>query len=80
VGIEGFGNNGQDKTEGVIYKNSLGSYLHGPILPKNPEIADWLIEKALEIKYKKKIVLKKLDNRIENLARTSLIHSLAINY
>jgi len=78
--LKGFGNNGQDKTEGVIYKNSLGSYLHGPILPKNPEVADWLIKKALEIKYKKKIVLKKLDNRIENLARSSLIQSLAINY
>ena len=33
---QGFGNNGKDKTEGIFYKNSFGTYLHGPILPKNP--------------------------------------------
>ena len=34
--IKGYGNNGEDKTEGAMYKNSIGSYFHGPILPKNP--------------------------------------------
>jgi len=63
--IKGFGNNGQDKTEGAVYKNALGTYLHGPILPKNPHLADWLIKKALEVKYQKKIVLKTLDDRLE---------------
>src|SRR3989344_6830102 len=53
----GFGNNGEDKTEGAIYKNSIGSYLHGPILPKNPHLADWFITKALEKKYKKTVNL-----------------------
>ncbi len=49
--IKGAGNNGQDGTEGVVYKNVIGSYLHGSLLPKNPAIADWLIEKAVTKKY-----------------------------
>lgn len=71
--IKGYGNNGQDKTEGMIYKLSLGTYMHGPILPKNPEITDWLIEKALEIKYKKKIKLKKINDDLENQAKNYLL-------
>ena len=43
----GFGNNGVDKTEGIFLKNSIGTYLHGPILSKNPHIADFLIAKSL---------------------------------
>lgn len=74
--IKGYGNNGKDKTEGMIYKNTVGTYLHGPILPKNIELADWLIEKALERKYKKKIVLKKLDDQLENMAREFIINKL----
>jgi len=64
----GFGNNGEDGFEGAIYKNAIGSYFHGPLLPKNPKLADWLIRKALEVKYKKKIPLKLLDNELENKA------------
>ena len=67
--LKGFGNNGEDDTEGAIYKNSFGTYLHGPILPKNPEFADFLIEKALEIKYKKKITLEKLDDTLEEKSK-----------
>jgi CobQ-like glutamine amidotransferase family enzyme len=63
--ISGFGNNGQDKTEGAIYKNVIGTYLHGPVLPKNPHLADWLIQKALEIKYQKEVNLKPLDDSLE---------------
>jgi CobQ-like glutamine amidotransferase family enzyme len=50
VSKHGFGNNDTDATraDGVIYKNAIGTYLHGPLLPKNPEIADWLIAKGLE--------------------------------
>lgn len=43
---KGAGNNGQDASEGVLYKNVIGSYLHGSLLPKNPRIADFLIEQA----------------------------------
>ena len=49
--IRGAGNNGHDDTEGAIYKNVIGTYLHGSLLPKNPELADWLIEKAVTNKY-----------------------------
>lgn len=44
----GFGNNGQDKTAGLKYHNVIGTYAHGPLLPKNPFIADFLLNKALE--------------------------------
>jgi len=66
--IRGFGNNGDDGYEGAVYKNAIGSYFHGPLLPKNPSIADWLITKALEVKYKKEIVLQPLDDEIEQKA------------
>lgn len=49
--IKGAGNNGHDDTEGVIYKNVIGSYLHGSLLPKNPHVADFLIEQAAIRKY-----------------------------
>lgn len=45
--VVGFGNNGEDRTEGCVYKNAIGCYLHGPVLPKNPHLADFLILKAL---------------------------------
>lgn len=47
--IRGFGNNGEDKTEGAVYRNAVGCYFHGPCLPRNPHLADYLIAKALEI-------------------------------
>lgn len=74
--VKGNGNNGKDGTEGLIYKNTIGSYFHGPILPKNPEITDWLLTKALEKKYKKPFVLEPLDDIIENKARTAIIKRL----
>lgn len=43
---KGAGNNGTDKTEGAIYKCVFGSYLHGSLLPKNPLLADSLVEAA----------------------------------
>ena len=46
---KGYGNNGEDRTEGVVYKNSIGTYLHGPILARNPHFADYLIAKSLGI-------------------------------
>lgn len=49
--IEGFGNNGEDKTEGARYKNVFASYSHGCLLPKNPKLADLILKTALERKY-----------------------------
>lgn len=47
----GAGNDGKSGYEGVVYKNVIGTYLHGPLLPKNPQVCDWLIARALERKY-----------------------------
>lgn len=44
----GFGNNGEDGHEGARVHNVIGSYLHGPILPSNPKLADWLIARGVE--------------------------------
>lgn len=76
--LKGYGNNGEDGTEGVVYKNAVGSYLHGPLLPKNPEIADWLIKTAIEVKYKKEIDLEPLDDSLEDKARSAMIKKLSI--
>lgn len=63
--IKGCGNNGEDGTEGAVYKDCIATYSHGPFLPKNPHIADWLIAKALEVKYNQKISLQPLDDSLE---------------
>lgn len=77
--IKGFGNNGEDKTEGAVYKNSFGSYLHGPILPKNPHFADYLIKLALEKKYKKPIALSPLNDSLEWQAHKAIAKRLSIS-
>jgi CobQ-like glutamine amidotransferase family enzyme len=69
----GFGNNGADSTEGCIYKNVIGCYMHGSLLPKNPVLADWLIKKALEVKYSKKVELSPLNDALESKAHNLMI-------
>ncbi len=76
---KGFGNNGGDKTEGAIYKNSFGSYMHGPILPKNPHFADHLIKLALEKKYHEKMELKELNDDLEYKANKYIIQKLKVS-
>jgi lipid II isoglutaminyl synthase (glutamine-hydrolysing) len=46
----GYGNNFEDKLEGCVYKNAIGTYLHGSCLPKNPNLANYMLTKALETK------------------------------
>ena len=75
--IKGFGNNGEDGSEGCIYKNSIGCYMHGSLLPKNPELADWLIQKALAVKYVKEIKLEALDDELELRAHKSVIEKFS---
>lgn len=79
--IKGFGNNGVDKTEGAVYKNTFGTYLHGPILPKNPDFADLLIQLALEKKYgvSPTINLSPLDDVLETKARNAIAKRLGID-
>ena len=66
--VKGFGNSGEDKTEGCIYKNAIGCYMHGSLLPKNPKLADWLLQKALQVKYGKNISLEPLNDSLETQA------------
>jgi len=74
----GWGNNGEDGYEGAVYKNAIGSYFHGPLLPKNPYVADWLLTKALEIKYKENVKLSELDDTLEQHAHASVMKSVGV--
>ena len=70
--IAGWGNNGKDNGEGAKYKNVFGTYLHGPLLPKNPWFTDLLIQLALERRYGK-VELAPLDDNTENAAHDAAL-------
>lgn len=74
--VVGFGNNGKDGSEGAVYKNAIGTYLHGPLLPKNPYLADSLIQKALEVKYKESIELPSLNDMLEEKTRLNIVKKI----
>ncbi len=76
--IKGYGNNGEDGFEGAVYRNVIACYYHGPLLPKNPHIADWLTTKALEVKYKKSIKLKNLDDSLEWQAHDFMLKRMGV--
>jgi CobQ-like glutamine amidotransferase family enzyme len=68
--LAGAGNNPEAKFEGARYKNVIGTYLHGSVLPKNPELTDFLIAKALKNKGKKlPEITKENQERAEFLER-----------
>ena len=67
--LKGHGNNGIDRTEGAVQRRAIGTYMHGPILPKNPWLADKLLSWAIEHKTGKMPPLTPLDNSLENLAQ-----------
>ncbi len=66
--LKGHGNNAEDHTEGAVYRNAYGTYMHGSLLPKNPHLADHLIALALERTY----------GRIDHAA-DSIVHSVDQN-
>ncbi len=66
--LHGHGNNGADGGEGVISGNLLGTYLHGPLLPKNAWLADELIARALATRYGERIALDPLDDELADAA------------
>ena len=68
----GSGNNGEDGLEGVCYRNVTGTYLHGPLLPKNPHVCDRLLAQALERKYGR-TELEPLDDRQEKEANRYIV-------
>ena len=70
--IKGFGNNGEDGTEGARYKNVFATYGHGPLLPKNPALCDSILLTALK-KYGVND-LSELDDNIEHSALKNALH------
>ena len=89
-GVEGFGrvvsscghgNNDDDRVEGARYKNVVGTYSHGPLLSKNPEVADWLLARALERRAERTGTpaadLAPLDDSAELAATASMVKRLS---
>lgn len=77
--IRGHGNNGNDKTEGIHFRNAIGSYLHGPILPSNPELAEYLLRIAIKNKYKATIETKTSDY-LARKAKSNLLKKLNLTF
>lgn len=71
----GHGNNGDDREEGVRYRNVFGTYLHGPLLPKNPHFADLLLTLAI-LRRQLETPLKELDDSMEELAHEAMLKRL----
>lgn len=71
--VEGHGNNGRDRTEGAVANRTVGTYLHGPLLPKNPWLADLLLGWALEHRYGRSFDLEPLDDRLEQAAHQAAV-------
>jgi lipid II isoglutaminyl synthase (glutamine-hydrolysing) len=65
---KGAGNNGQDGSEGAVYNNTYGTYLHGSLLPKNPALADELIKQAALQKFGE-FIPANIDDSLANHAR-----------
>jgi len=72
--VAGHGNNGEDGFEGVLRGNLVGTYLHGPLLPKNAWLADHLIETALRNAYGEEVGLTPLEDELETAA-----HAVALS-
>ena len=69
---QGNGNNGADNTEGCLYHNAIGCYLHGSLLPKNPHLADWLLERACRL-IDPGFTLQPLDDTLEWQAHQAIL-------
>lgn len=76
--IRGFGNNGEDGTEGAFYRNAIATYSHGPLLSKNPFIADWLIRTAIRVKYGTEMDFAPVDDTMAEEARHALLKRLRV--
>jgi lipid II isoglutaminyl synthase (glutamine-hydrolysing) len=74
--VVGAGNNGEDGTEGAVYKSAIGCYLHGSLLPKNPWLADWLLIAALSHRMGEPVELAPLDDGLEEQAHQSVEHRI----
>lgn len=70
--LSGNGNQFGASNEGFFQKNVIATYLHGPLLSKNPQLSDYIIKYCLDRKYNEDIVLEPLDDEFENKAREQL--------
>jgi CobQ-like glutamine amidotransferase family enzyme len=70
--IVGAGNNGEDGSEGCVYRGAIGCYLHGSLLPKNPWLADRLLGDALAHRRGEPVSLAPLDDRLEDQAHDAV--------
>lgn len=71
--LKGHGNNGSDGQEGVRHLHIFGTYIHGPLLPKNPQFADYVLQTAMdyaELPYQ----LSPIDDTMENAAHEAFLH------
>lgn len=74
--LYGNGNKFEDSEEGFFKENVIATYLHGPLLSKNPVLADYIISYCLERKYNEKVELEKLDDTFEENCRKQLLEEL----
>jgi lipid II isoglutaminyl synthase (glutamine-hydrolysing) len=72
--VAGFGNDGESGYEGCRVGRALGTYLHGPLLPRNPWLADWLLEQALAHRLGEPPALEPLADDLEIAAHTVSAH------
>ena len=73
--LAGYGNNGEDGTEGARYRNVFGTYSHGPLLPKNPALCDHILLTALTRKYGR-AELAPLNDEAENAAHDEMAEKI----
>ena len=71
--LSGYGNEEKSGAEGVVYKNVIATYLHGPLLPKNPALCDHILAAALRRKYADFKGLTALDDELENKANNYIV-------
>lgn len=69
----GNGNKFGDSEEGFFENNVIATYLHGPLLSKNPELCDYIIKYCLDRKYNENVSLKPLNDKFESLCRNQLL-------
>lgn len=75
----GNGNKFGDSKEGYFQNNIIATYLHGPLLSKNPELCDYIIKYCLDRKYNENLTLEPLNDEFENLCRNQLLNRFLSN-
>lgn len=75
--VSGYGNDGTGASEGAVKYAVIGTYMHGPVLSKNPKLADWLIRRAVERKYGEDKLTPANDDAKKMLAKLDKLTSAA---